>query len=545
MNRRNHPALTSGAIPSIIGNGLHNETPILQVLGFKILEGDNNERYRILISDGKYSYAYGILATQLNHLIWNAQLENFTIIRVKKFVVNKVATEAAGKDEKKIMILLDVEPIVPGSEVGEKIGNPQTLNDNVGEVTEEAAAKPAPLGNICKTYWLSLQNHTMRAQCYVCQEPFGESDVVMAPKCGHTFHKTCITQWLSTKNTFCPTCRQTTSNENLGRIFFDMDFSVEVDSADLQQKLDAFAFELQQSLEFQVVQQELREVRQENVTLQKKSNKYEKEKLARELVIRQLGNELSILQQRVAFLNKQEEELQSELNTKVQLKQKADEELRKCRQLLSTFRLELKQTKMKLKKKGEQSSLADKENKIYTAEKAKVKEKLKPLTESISSPSGDPRNSALSRLINESPAPTNLRMSNLLMTTPSSPSTPLVPLRMKPSNVPSSRLMLSSRNISSMQPKISNPEQKATSSTQRKEARKGSSSSASVDGESLKFKKMKVDPVPSTSGYTRRSQVFEEHEEIARTQSEHCFVDECRQVPLEPGRKVVSQIRED
>jgi hypothetical protein len=72
---------------------------------------------------------------------------------------------------------------------------------------------------------------------------------------------------LSTKNTFCPTCRQTTSNEKLGRIFFDMDFSVEVNSADLQQKLDAFAFELQQSLEFQVVQQELREVRQENVTL--------------------------------------------------------------------------------------------------------------------------------------------------------------------------------------------------------------------------------------------------------------------------------------
>ncbi|XP_046438075.1 replication protein A 70 kDa DNA-binding subunit-like [Daphnia pulex] len=148
MNRRNHPALTSGAIPSIIGNGLHNETPILQVLGYKNLQGDNNDRYRILISDGKYSYAYGMLATQLNHLIVDGQLENFTIIRVKKFVVNKVATKAtAGKDQKKIIILLDVEPIVPGSEVGEKIGNPQTLND-VGEVTEEAAAKPAPLGNV-------------------------------------------------------------------------------------------------------------------------------------------------------------------------------------------------------------------------------------------------------------------------------------------------------------------------------------------------------------------------------------------------------------
>lgn len=59
-----------------------------------------------------------MLATQLNHLIVDGKLENFTIIRVKKFVVNKVATKAtAGKDQKKIIILLDVEPVVPGSEV--------------------------------------------------------------------------------------------------------------------------------------------------------------------------------------------------------------------------------------------------------------------------------------------------------------------------------------------------------------------------------------------------------------------------------------------
>ena len=175
--------------------------------------------------------------------------------------------------------------------------------------------------------------------------------------------------------------------------------------------------------------------------------------------------------------------------------------MRKCRRLLSTFRLELQQTKKELKEKEEQSNLAEEDIKRYTAENAKLQEKLKALTESISSPSGDPRNSALSRLLNESPAPTNLRMSNLLMTTPSSPSTPLVPFRMKPSNVPSSRLM-SSQNISSLQPKLSNPEQEeASASSQRKEARKASSSSVSVDSESLKFKRMKVDPVPSTSGY--------------------------------------------
>nr|CAH0098072.1 unnamed protein product [Daphnia galeata] len=389
----------------------------------------------------------------------------------------------------------------------------------------------------------------MRAQCSVCQELFGDSDIVMAPQCGHTFHSTCITQWLGTKKS-CPTCRQTTSVEKLVRIFFDIAFSVEVDSADLQQKMD------EMSLEFQVVQRELREVRQENVTLKKKSNKYCKEKKESAEKVRESENVISNLQQRVEFLNKQvksfvtvEEELQTckeklklmenvqqivsathqevqemleqygdhsetakslstqcvilsrELNSKVQLKQKAEEDLRKCRRLLSTFRVELQQTKKELKEKEEQSSLAEEDIKRYTTENAKLQEKLKALTESISSPSGDPRTSALSRLLNESPAPTNLRMSNLLMATPSSPSTPL-PLRMKPSNVPSSRLMLSSQNISSMQPKLSNPEQEEpTTSTQRKEARKASSSSMPVDSESLKFKRMKVDPVPSTSGY--------------------------------------------
>lgn len=115
----------------------------------------------------------------------------------------------------------------------------------------------------------------------------------------------------STKKS-CPTCRQTTSNEKLGRIFFDIAFSVEVDSADLQQKLD------EMSLEFQVVQRELREVRQENVTLKKKSNKYCKEKKESAEKVRESETVISNLQQRVDFLNKQvksfaivEEELQT------------------------------------------------------------------------------------------------------------------------------------------------------------------------------------------------------------------------------------------
>ena len=59
-----------------------------------------------------------MLATKLNHLITDGKLENFTIIKVNKFIVNQVATKATtGKEQKKIVILLDIEPVVPGSEV--------------------------------------------------------------------------------------------------------------------------------------------------------------------------------------------------------------------------------------------------------------------------------------------------------------------------------------------------------------------------------------------------------------------------------------------
>ena len=45
--------------------------------------------------------------------------------------------------------------------------------------------------------WPVFNSISMRAQCSVCQELFGDQDVVSAPQCGHTFHNTCITQWLA------------------------------------------------------------------------------------------------------------------------------------------------------------------------------------------------------------------------------------------------------------------------------------------------------------------------------------------------------------
>eukprot|EP00088_Acartia_fossae_P046737 TRINITY_DN5054_c0_g2_i1.p1 TRINITY_DN5054_c0_g2~~TRINITY_DN5054_c0_g2_i1.p1 ORF type:complete len:620 (+),score=202.71 TRINITY_DN5054_c0_g2_i1:71-1930(+) len=93
---------------------------VAQVLATKPV-GAGQERYRLLISDGVYQNSFSMLATQFNHLIHEKKLENFTIIKVKKHMFNKAGSG------KKVLILMDIEVIKPGSEVGAKIGNPENL----------------------------------------------------------------------------------------------------------------------------------------------------------------------------------------------------------------------------------------------------------------------------------------------------------------------------------------------------------------------------------------------------------------------------------
>ena len=50
-----------------------------QVLGLKKIAGSSTDRYRVFVSDGKFSNSYAMLATQMNNRI--DQLSNNTIIK--------------------------------------------------------------------------------------------------------------------------------------------------------------------------------------------------------------------------------------------------------------------------------------------------------------------------------------------------------------------------------------------------------------------------------------------------------------------------------
>lgn len=74
----------------------YTEEPILQVLGTKRISGaGNNERFRLLLSDGQYLQSFSMLSTQLNHLVLEGALSEFTIIQVKQHV-----TSVVNKNEK-------------------------------------------------------------------------------------------------------------------------------------------------------------------------------------------------------------------------------------------------------------------------------------------------------------------------------------------------------------------------------------------------------------------------------------------------------------
>lgn len=89
------------------------EQPILQVLGTKRISsgggGNSNgaaatERYRLLLSDGKFLQSFSMLATQLNEMVIAGDLADFCIIRVLQHITSTV--NKSDKDEKYALLTI-------------------------------------------------------------------------------------------------------------------------------------------------------------------------------------------------------------------------------------------------------------------------------------------------------------------------------------------------------------------------------------------------------------------------------------------------------
>lgn len=80
-------------------NGVEVDKPVVQILGNKHIKSsaENSDRYRILVSDGKYLNSFAMLATQLNNYVTEGQLSNNTIIRIERFITSMVNKSDPGQ----------------------------------------------------------------------------------------------------------------------------------------------------------------------------------------------------------------------------------------------------------------------------------------------------------------------------------------------------------------------------------------------------------------------------------------------------------------
>lgn len=112
--------------------------PVLQVLGSKMIAGSGGtDRYRLLLSDGRFSHSSAMLATQLNNLVVDGEMETFTVIRLEKYICNTI------QPGRRVMILLEITVIAPGASVGKKLGNPQPFK-SVQNASEQAQGENKP-----------------------------------------------------------------------------------------------------------------------------------------------------------------------------------------------------------------------------------------------------------------------------------------------------------------------------------------------------------------------------------------------------------------
>uniref|UniRef100_A0A914PFG9 RING-type domain-containing protein n=1 Tax=Panagrolaimus davidi TaxID=227884 RepID=A0A914PFG9_9BILA len=73
-------------------------------------------------------------------------------------------------------------------------------------------------------------------QCAICFSTLLSSETYVVTKCGHTFHRNCILQWIHTgKN--CPSCRVSASELHVIKLFIQ-ETSLD-DSFTTQNKLEA------------------------------------------------------------------------------------------------------------------------------------------------------------------------------------------------------------------------------------------------------------------------------------------------------------------
>ncbi|XP_062499308.1 replication protein A 70 kDa DNA-binding subunit-like [Corticium candelabrum] len=114
--------LSAGAIQAVV-QGQQPANPVLQILNMKKIQGNNSggsDRFRMIVADGKQSLN-AMLATQLNPMVVNNEVERFAVFRLSRYVTNEV-------NGRRVIIILGLDVLEKGSQVNKVLGNPESDN---------------------------------------------------------------------------------------------------------------------------------------------------------------------------------------------------------------------------------------------------------------------------------------------------------------------------------------------------------------------------------------------------------------------------------
>ncbi|XP_026196533.1 replication protein A 70 kDa DNA-binding subunit [Anabas testudineus] len=124
--------LSEGAIEAL-SSGTGCNDAVLQLVNLRKIDGGNGPaRYRVMMSDGRYTLSSFMLSTQLNSLAEENTLAPNCICILKKHVTNIL------KDGRRVVIILEIDVIKSAKDVAGRIGDPVPYVDGQTKAPQSA-----------------------------------------------------------------------------------------------------------------------------------------------------------------------------------------------------------------------------------------------------------------------------------------------------------------------------------------------------------------------------------------------------------------------
>ncbi|XP_067004019.2 E3 ubiquitin-protein ligase TRAIP [Anabrus simplex] len=148
----------------------------------------------------------------------------------------------------------------------------------------------------------------MLINCVICSDLFVAVDEVYGTSCGHLFHYLCLMQWIE-RSSSCPQCRTKTNQKNVHRIYFNiLNNGTTEDPSVLQHRIDSLTFQLRMK------DTDIKNANEKNELLNKQNKGLREEIKKLEGKVREEASNVAVLREQTQCLRKQTKEAEKAVN---------------------------------------------------------------------------------------------------------------------------------------------------------------------------------------------------------------------------------------